>query len=175
MGVSGTRKQCVRDTPHPRWGALHHNCRLHHIPGFCTTYDGGVNADALNRTAYISDNLPFLKAFDTGSVDLVVIPRPPRLAEAGRRSIRRRHEGVKMAISLTARVLLWIGLAVLVASCDSETPRPVEVIVGKEVVKTVEVPVEVIVEKEVVKEVEIPVEVIKEVEVVKWSVGCTEG
>ena len=35
-----------------------------------------LNTDALNRTVFISDNLPFLKALDTESVDLVVIDPP---------------------------------------------------------------------------------------------------
>ena len=34
------------------------------------------NADELNRTIFISDNLPFLQALDTESVDLVVIDPP---------------------------------------------------------------------------------------------------
>ena len=34
------------------------------------------NTDALNRTVFISDNLPFLQALDTESVDLVVIDPP---------------------------------------------------------------------------------------------------
>ncbi|MXY86845.1 MAG: hypothetical protein F4Y95_10270 [Chloroflexi bacterium] len=36
----------------------------------------GLNTDALNRTIFISDNLPFLKQLDTGSVALVVIDPP---------------------------------------------------------------------------------------------------
>ena len=35
-----------------------------------------MNTDSLNRTVYISDNLPFLKALDTEIVDLVVIDPP---------------------------------------------------------------------------------------------------
>ncbi len=35
-----------------------------------------VNTDELNRTVFISDNLPFLRALDTESVDLVVIDPP---------------------------------------------------------------------------------------------------
>ena len=35
-----------------------------------------VNTDSLNRTIFISDNLPFLKSLDTESVDLVVIDPP---------------------------------------------------------------------------------------------------
>ena len=34
------------------------------------------NTDALNRTVFISDNLPFLQALDTESVDLIVIDPP---------------------------------------------------------------------------------------------------
>ena len=34
------------------------------------------NTDALNRTVFISDNLPFLKSLDTESVDLIVIDPP---------------------------------------------------------------------------------------------------
>ena len=34
------------------------------------------NTDNLNRTVFISDNLPFLQALDTESVDLVVIDPP---------------------------------------------------------------------------------------------------
>ena len=34
------------------------------------------NTDALNRTVFISDNLPFLKSLDTESIDLVVIDPP---------------------------------------------------------------------------------------------------
>ena len=34
------------------------------------------NADDLNRTIFISDNLPFLQSLDTESVDLVVIDPP---------------------------------------------------------------------------------------------------
>ena len=34
------------------------------------------NADALNRTIWIADNLPFLRSLDTESVDLVVIDPP---------------------------------------------------------------------------------------------------
>lgn len=35
-----------------------------------------LNTDRLNRTVFISDNLPFLKSLDTESVDLVVIDPP---------------------------------------------------------------------------------------------------
>ena len=35
-----------------------------------------MNTHDLNRTIFVSDNLPFLKALDTGSVDLVVIDPP---------------------------------------------------------------------------------------------------
>ena len=35
-----------------------------------------LNTDDLNRTVFISDNLPFLKALDNESVDLVVIDPP---------------------------------------------------------------------------------------------------
>ena len=35
-----------------------------------------LNTDHLNRTVFISDNLPFLKALDSESVDLVVIDPP---------------------------------------------------------------------------------------------------
>ena len=35
-----------------------------------------LNADALNRTIFISDNLPFLKSLDTACVDLVCIDPP---------------------------------------------------------------------------------------------------
>ena len=35
-----------------------------------------MNTNSLNRTVYISDNLPFLKALDTESIDLVVIDPP---------------------------------------------------------------------------------------------------
>ena len=35
-----------------------------------------LNAEDLNRTVFISDNLSFLKALDTESVDLVVIDPP---------------------------------------------------------------------------------------------------
>ena len=35
-----------------------------------------LNADTLNRTVFVTNNLPFLKALDTGSVDLVVIDPP---------------------------------------------------------------------------------------------------
>ena len=35
-----------------------------------------LNTDDLNRTVFISDNLPFLKSLDTESVDLVVIDPP---------------------------------------------------------------------------------------------------
>ena len=35
-----------------------------------------LNTDDFNRTVFISDNLPFLKALDTESVDLVVIDPP---------------------------------------------------------------------------------------------------
>lgn len=80
--------------------------------------------------------------------------------------------------------VLWVLvglLAVLVASCGSETPPPVEVIVEKEVIKevvkevevpaeVVEVPGEVIV-KEVVKIVEVPVEVIVEKETLMEDPG----
>ena len=34
------------------------------------------NTDDLNRTIFISDNLPFLQSLDTESVDLVVIDPP---------------------------------------------------------------------------------------------------
>ena len=34
------------------------------------------NTDDLNRTLFISDNLPFLESLDTESVDLVVIDPP---------------------------------------------------------------------------------------------------
>lgn len=34
------------------------------------------NTDTLNRTIWISDNLPFLRALDNESVDLVVIDPP---------------------------------------------------------------------------------------------------
>ena len=36
----------------------------------------GLNSDALNRTIFISDNLPFLKSLDSESVDLVVTDPP---------------------------------------------------------------------------------------------------
>ena len=36
----------------------------------------GLNTDGLNRTVFISDNLPFLKALDSESVDLVIIDPP---------------------------------------------------------------------------------------------------
>ena len=36
----------------------------------------GLNTDNLDRTVFISDNLPFLKALDTASVDLMVIDPP---------------------------------------------------------------------------------------------------
>ncbi len=35
-----------------------------------------LNTDSLNRTIFICDNLPFLKALDSESVDLVVIDPP---------------------------------------------------------------------------------------------------
>ncbi len=35
-----------------------------------------LNTDSLDRTVFISDNLPFLKSLDTESVDLVVIDPP---------------------------------------------------------------------------------------------------
>lgn len=35
-----------------------------------------LNADSLNRTIFISDNLPFLKSLDSASVDLVCIDPP---------------------------------------------------------------------------------------------------
>ena len=35
-----------------------------------------LNTDALNRTIFISDNLPFLRSLDSGSVDLIVIDPP---------------------------------------------------------------------------------------------------
>ena len=34
------------------------------------------NTDALNRTVFISDNLPFLQALDSESVDLIIIDPP---------------------------------------------------------------------------------------------------
>ena len=63
------------------------------------------NTDDLNRTIFISDNLPFLQSLDTESVDLVVIDPPfgkrqtftgtlkPPLSDLERERERARMEG----------------------------------------------------------------------------------
>ena len=47
------------------------------------------NTDDLNRTIFISDNLPFLQSLDTESVDLVVIDPP--FGKRGENEERARH------------------------------------------------------------------------------------